>query len=106
MVPCREWSFEEGYTGRGIVTEWQLVCGRRWLLPLSSLAFLAAAIVAVPMAGLASDQVGRKPILFVAVVALLISGFGSTFARSFYFFTAVRLVVSSSASTIQVRIPR
>ncbi|XP_015513351.2 organic cation transporter protein-like [Neodiprion lecontei] len=46
-----------------IVTEWGLICERRYLLPLSTMLYLYGVVIGAWIAGVLTDRVGRLPVL-------------------------------------------
>ncbi|XP_077967854.1 organic cation transporter protein-like isoform X2 [Styela clava] len=53
------YDFEEGRSS--IVTEWDLVCDRAWILPLITMLYMSGVLVGSLMGGSLSDRFGRKP---------------------------------------------
>ncbi|CAN7937084.1 unnamed protein product, partial [Ixodes hexagonus] len=100
-VPCQEWDYEQG-SGSSIITEWNLVCDRRWLLTLAYVSYMCGAMVSAPIAGKFSDEVGRRPVICVSAVILVISGMAVCFTTTFAAFTVMRVFVAASLSGIRV----
>lgn len=100
VVHCSAWDFNRT-TGAGtILEEWSLVCENRWMTTYSAVVYMSGSFVGLVVAGLFSDRVGRRPVIFVASVILEASGLAVQSARSFYLFTALRFLVSCSVTTI------
>ncbi|EEC05934.1 solute carrier, putative [Ixodes scapularis] len=99
QVPCEEWDYE---TNGSIITEWNLVCNQRWLVPFATIIYMSGAAVAAPIMGELSDKVGRKQVIYMAVLSLLLSGMAVCFSRSVTLFLALRFWVSASVSTVQI----
>ncbi|KAG0413347.1 hypothetical protein HPB47_009535 [Ixodes persulcatus] len=85
QVPCRDWDYEPD-SGRSITSEWNLVCEQRWLLTLASL----------------SDAVGRRPIICVSVIPLVVCGMAVCFARTFHTFLVLRVIVAASVGAVRL----
>lgn len=102
IVSCSEWEYATQFRNRSIVSEWNLVCGRGRLLQLSSAAYMAGAMLGVPIAGLLSDRAGRKPVITGCVTALVFASVGCCVTRSFAMFVLTRMVVSATSSAAQV----
>ncbi|XP_075538940.1 solute carrier family 22 member 7-like [Dermacentor variabilis] len=83
--------------GDNIVSEWQLVCQRHWLLEMSLYTNFMASVEWVPMMGVAADRVGRRIVAYVSIPALLITGFTSSLTGSFQFLVAWRTVTHQLA---------
>ncbi|KAH9370319.1 hypothetical protein HPB48_007344 [Haemaphysalis longicornis] len=61
IVPCEAWEFDLNRYGNNIISEWRLVCDKRWLIELAVMTYMTASAVALPLAGLLADRVGRIP---------------------------------------------
>ncbi|KAH7931914.1 solute carrier family 22 member 7 [Rhipicephalus sanguineus] len=101
-VPCKSWHYNTTSPQDSIVSEWDLVCDRSWMLTFSSAVYMSGAIACVPVSGVAADRWGRKPVINAWVVALLVAGFGCVAASSYSLFVTSRLVVSAGTSSIAV----
>ncbi|XP_065295501.1 solute carrier family 22 member 6-like [Dermacentor albipictus] len=102
IVPCASWEFDLGEYGNNIVSHWNLVCDRRWLIDVARLVYAAASIATLPAVGALADSVGRKAVLFFTVPVVLISRTASAMPNDFQFFVGVRAVVSASTSALVV----
>ncbi|XP_065295447.1 solute carrier family 22 member 6-like [Dermacentor albipictus] len=102
IVPCASWEFDLDQYGNNIVSHWNLVCDRRWLIDVARLVYAAASIATLPAVGALADSVGRQAVLFLTVPVVLISGTASAMPNDFHFFVGVRAVVSASTSALVV----
>ncbi|CAN8001083.1 unnamed protein product, partial [Ixodes hexagonus] len=100
LIPCEDWDYD--LKGHSIITQWNLVCHRRWLLALAYVGYMSGAAVAAPIMGALSDKIGRRTVIYMSVVSALISGMAVCFASSFPAFVALRFWVSASVSTVQI----
>ncbi|KAH6939177.1 hypothetical protein HPB50_016420 [Hyalomma asiaticum] len=100
IVSCDAWDFDYAPYGNNIVSEWRLVCDRRWLIELAVLTYMIACVIALPMAGVAADRIGRKIVMNVSLVALLFAGFTTSLANSYLLFVALRIVVSVASNSL------
>ncbi|CAN8000124.1 unnamed protein product [Ixodes hexagonus] len=101
QVPCQEWDYDPG-GGRSIITEWDLVCDRRWLLNLTHPVYMGGVIASMPIAGMFSDEIGRRPVICVSVIVLVVLGMAVCFAESFLDFLILRFFVAASVSTVRM----
>ncbi|CAN8000126.1 unnamed protein product, partial [Ixodes hexagonus] len=100
-LPCKEWDYEGG-SGSSIITEWDLVCERRWLLTLANAGYVIGAIASTPIAGTLSDEVGRRPVICVSATVLVISGIAVCFTTTFAAFVVLRVFVVASVCNIRM----
>ncbi|XP_049523417.1 solute carrier family 22 member 13 isoform X2 [Dermacentor silvarum] len=100
VVPCDAWDFDTERYGNNIVSEWRLVCDRRWLVELAVLVYMAACAVFLPLVGVAADRVGRRLVMHVSLAALVAAGFATSLANSYLLFVALRIVVSAASNAL------
>ncbi|XP_037515104.2 organic cation transporter-like protein [Rhipicephalus sanguineus] len=101
-VPCESWEYATKFRNRSIVSEWDLVCQRRRLVQLSSAAYMAGAMLCVPVVGLLSDRAGRKPVITGSVSVLILAAIVCSTTHSFIVFVLSRMIVSAMSSAAQV----
>ncbi|KAH7941788.1 hypothetical protein HPB49_017573 [Dermacentor silvarum] len=117
VVPCDAgWHYETGASSdnrlhhgafgfkhdHSIVVEWDLVCDRGWIVPALTAAYMAGGVVGAPVAGIAADHIGRRPVLCIWLLLLLCSGTMLVFARNVAVFAALRFLLSAGASGVLV----
>ncbi|XP_077508536.1 solute carrier family 22 member 7-like [Amblyomma americanum] len=104
VVRCRRWQYDAVHRGNSIMSRWDLVCDQAWLLTVSKAAYMLGATLFVPLAGLASDKVGRRPAILFSVTALLAFCIGCSGSQTFAMFLVTRFFVSASSCSLQVLI--
>ncbi|XP_075557088.1 solute carrier family 22 member 7-like isoform X1 [Dermacentor variabilis] len=100
VVPCDAWDFDTERYGNNAVSEWRLVCDRRWLVELALLVYVAACVLFLPLAGAAADRVGRRRVMHASLAALVAAGFATSLANSYLLFVALRIVVSAASNAL------
>ncbi|KAH6939590.1 hypothetical protein HPB50_019930 [Hyalomma asiaticum] len=100
VVPCSSWEYDLDQYGNNIVSHWNLVCNRRWLIDVARMAYAVASMALPPVVGALADSVGRKKVICLTVPVVLISGAASAVPNDFQFFVAVRTVVSASTGAL------
>ncbi|XP_037565080.1 solute carrier family 22 member 7-like [Dermacentor silvarum] len=101
-VQCDAWQYDTASPQDSIVSQWDLVCGRAWMVPFSSAVYLSGAMMCVPVSGIVADRWGRKPVINAWVATLLVAGVGCVGASSYSLFVTSRFVVSAANSSITV----
>ncbi|XP_077557248.1 solute carrier family 22 member 7-like [Haemaphysalis longicornis] len=100
VVPCDAgWEYEKSAGERSIVGAWDLVCGRRRILSLLSAVYMAGGVLGGAGAGVLADRVGRRPVLCIMIVLLILAGIGTAFAHRILAFAVLRFVLSTAASS-------
>nr|XP_054934208.1 solute carrier family 22 member 7-like [Dermacentor andersoni] len=97
-VPCHRWDYDIANKADSVVSRWDLVCQNQWLYSLSSSVYTLGAVLFVPLAGVVSDRVGRRPTIMASAITMLFSCLGAGSSPSFGVFLVARLMVSASAS--------
>ncbi|XP_075723907.1 solute carrier family 22 member 7-like [Rhipicephalus microplus] len=104
-VPCDAgWDYDVGADSGviSIVIEWNLVCGRRWILGVLFAVYLLAGAVGASLAGVAADAIGRRPVLCTCIFLVMFSGVSLAFARTVLAFAVLRVLLSASVSSVLV----
>ncbi|KAL3188574.1 hypothetical protein MRX96_022580 [Rhipicephalus microplus] len=120
VIPCDAgWHFETGAISDGpdhhghfgkldfkhphsIVVEWNLVCGRKWIVSTLRAAYTAGGFAGAPVAGIAADRIGRRPVLCLWLVLLFFAGTMLVFALTVPVFAALRFLLSAGAAGVVV----
>ncbi|KAH7960860.1 hypothetical protein HPB49_024032 [Dermacentor silvarum] len=97
-VPCNRWDYDTERQGDSIVSRWNLVCNRRWLYSASKSTFGLAPMLFVPIAGIAADRMGRRPVLSACAISTLLGSLVAAASSSVGMFILSRLVTASMGS--------
>ncbi|KAL1425088.1 hypothetical protein MTO96_019444 [Rhipicephalus appendiculatus] len=100
VVRCSSWEYDYTQYGNNIVSAWNLVCDRLWLIDFARLLYAAASVIPMAAATLFADSIGRRTALFVTIPVVLISCVASAMPNDLQFFMIVRAVVSASTSAL------
>ncbi|XP_037087275.1 organic cation transporter protein-like [Pollicipes pollicipes] len=93
--PCHAWQFDTSQYRSTIVTEWSLVCGRRWLLSTVQASFMLGKLLGYPVLGALSDRFGRRRVsLYGSAVQLLVAS-SVALSRHYGVFLALRMLVGA-----------
>ncbi|KAH7959623.1 hypothetical protein HPB49_012545 [Dermacentor silvarum] len=89
-VPCHQWDYDIANKGDSIVSRFNLVCDREFLYDLSMVVPVIASALVAPVLGLASDQVGRKPVMLACAFGQILAAIATSFAQTYPFFVFTR----------------
>nr|XP_050029153.1 solute carrier family 22 member 16-like [Dermacentor andersoni] len=92
-VPCREWDYDIANKGDSIVSRFDLVCNQEFLYDLSTVVPMVVSALVAPALGLASDRVGRRPVMMFCAFGQLISTIGNCFAETYTCFVFTRILI-------------
>ncbi|KAK8770770.1 hypothetical protein V5799_012765 [Amblyomma americanum] len=101
-VPCHKWDYDIADKRNSIVSLFDLVCERRRLYDLSSLAYVVGYTFLAPVAGFVSDRVGKRSVLLACAFVLLLSSVGSSAAAMYASLVVTRIVAVSTGSATYI----
>lgn len=84
---CEKHVFSKKAMRKTLATEFDLVCGHEWKLPLSQSAFFAGVLVGAAVFGHLGDVLGRKNMFLVGLFETTICGIGAAMSSNFLMFT-------------------
>ncbi|XP_013792773.2 organic cation transporter protein-like isoform X1 [Limulus polyphemus] len=97
-VTCTSWEYDNSFYASTIIDEWNLVCDKAWLQSVSTTISMAGVLVAVFISGQLADRFGRRPVILLGVVILLVAGIGCAFSPSFIVFNILRFLSTFGAT--------
>lgn len=102
-IPCPgKWEYNTTFTS--IVTQWDLVCSRAYLVDLSSTFYMVGCafgcIFVVPL----GDKFGRRCVLFISLACLIILSISLAFSNTIILFIVLRFFIGilNMAATLNV----
>ncbi|GBM87585.1 Solute carrier family 22 member 5 [Araneus ventricosus] len=108
---CDSWEYDDSTYTSTIVSQWNLVCDREWLISVSNYMFIAGSLLSSTLFAYLTDKFGRKPLVCACNVLAIASGICCIFSNSFPMFAASRLLASAgvtganqAAATLMVEI--
>ncbi|XP_037078524.1 organic cation transporter protein-like [Pollicipes pollicipes] len=99
-LPCDGWVYTDVEQAPTIVSEWDLVCERRWLLSTVQASYMFGIFCGALITGVISDQFGRKLAVCGSGVAFLVSGVAAAFAQSYAAFVVLRFVLAMAGAGV------
>ena len=90
---CSSFTIDTSTFGRTLASDFSLVCDNSYLPSLSQSLYVLGYFIASIVAGYCSDRFGRKPVLWVSVIAELLCGLACAFAFSMWFFMVNRFLL-------------
>ncbi|CAN7938656.1 unnamed protein product, partial [Ixodes hexagonus] len=101
VTNCDSWYFDHSVFSWTLVEEWNLVCERSWLRPLSQSLYLTGMLFGNLIFSHVSDRFGRKVSVLLSSAMMLIFGFLGAFSSSLAMFNATRFLASLGTGGIQ-----
>ncbi|KAK8757137.1 hypothetical protein V5799_000158 [Amblyomma americanum] len=100
VVHCEQWDYDAEVAHTTIVSSWNLVCHRRWLLPLAIAVFMAGSLGFLVVGGAVADIIGRKLTILGATCVLMLAAFGGCFADTYLIYVSTRFFISGASCTL------
>ncbi|XP_068941644.1 putative solute carrier family 22 member 31 [Petaurus breviceps papuanus] len=97
--PCtRGWNFARPSAGllRTPVTQWNLVCGDGWKVPLERMSYLLGWLLGCVTLGSACDRFGRRAIFVTSLALATVLGSGVALAVSYSMLLSLRLLYGAA----------
>lgn len=93
-VPCPgPWNYNKSFTS--IVTEWDLVCDRSYLVDLSSTVHMIGCVFGCLFLMPLGDKFGRRPVLFICLVSITILSIALAFSNFIWLFISLRFFIGA-----------
>ncbi|XP_065575614.1 organic cation transporter protein-like [Artemia franciscana] len=87
---CQSWKYDTKYYGNTIVTQWDLVCDRRWLESFAQTVYMIGVLIGSPIHGSMADKYGRKRVLCITATIQLFLGVAVSFCNSYNLYVSAR----------------
>ncbi|GFQ73087.1 organic cation transporter-like protein, partial [Trichonephila clavata] len=91
---CDSWEYDHSFYASTVVTEWNLVCDKEWLISMSKSIFVVGNIISATLLSYFADKFGRKPIILICSILSIVSAITCAFASSFIMFAVARLFIA------------
>lgn len=100
---CLRYDYDTGLFDNTIVSEWDLVCERRWLASFTQMMLQLGILIGSIVFGFMSDRYGRKLTFLFSVTSLIAFGFAVPFSPDYVSFTVLRFLMGfATAGTMVV----
>lgn len=100
--PCHSWDYDKAVYGDTLLSQYNMVCDRSYLIQLSYMCLTGASVVSAAVSGWLIDRCGRRAVAVLASWLQLICGIAEIYAPSLAAFITLRfflfLFISFSVS--------
>jgi len=99
---CTKFMFDTSQFKETVVTQWDLVCDKKYLTELDTSSFMAGKLIGAFVLGLISDVIGRRKVFFSSILLLIVSGVLAYFAPWYSLYLIARLMagIANSGTTL------
>ncbi|KAK2715488.1 hypothetical protein QYM36_010185 [Artemia franciscana] len=98
LEKCMEWEYDQTYYGSTIVTEWDLVCDRRWMRAAAQSIFMFGVLFGAAILGPMADKYGRMKIFYASSVLQVLFGVGAAFCYHYIAFVICKFFLGMFGS--------
>lgn len=99
-ISCESWEYDVSFYESTMVDEWDLVCGREWLISVAKTVYMVGFLVSVTICGQLSDRFGRRPVVIICLCVFLIAGILTLMSTNFLMFIVLRFFVALGLTTV------
>lgn len=99
-IACDSWEYDNSVYHSTVLSEWNLVCDREWLVSMSKSIFLAGYFISSTLFGYLADKYGRRLIIAVCNVIAVVSAVICIFSTSFLMFAICRFFISVGVTAV------
>ncbi|KAF8778842.1 Organic cation transporter protein like [Argiope bruennichi] len=97
-LQCDSWEYDDSIYKSTVLSQWNLVCDREWLISLSKSVFIAGYFLSATVFGYLADKFGRRPIIAMCNAIALVSAISSLFSTSFLMFAITRFFIAAGVT--------
>ena len=87
---CTRWVYDDSIYKSTVVTEWDLVCGRKPLLSMLQSLLMLGGIAGSLIGGKLADRFGRRPVFLPAMLLIIACSFSAALVGDYVSFAVVR----------------
>ncbi|XP_035220819.1 solute carrier family 22 member 5-like [Stegodyphus dumicola] len=91
---CESWVYDESIYKSTIVSEWDLVCDRKWLTSVAKSIYMFGHLVACVAFGQLSDRIGRRPVILLCYFLFFWCSVATIFVNSIGIFIFLRFFLA------------
>ncbi|CAH0760456.1 unnamed protein product, partial [Diatraea saccharalis] len=99
---CLSYEYDTGQFDNTIVSEWDLICERKWLASFTQMVLQLGILVGSIVFGFLADRFGRKITFLISVTSVIVVGFGVPFSPNYTIFTILRFLLGFATAGTMV----
>ncbi|XP_054723515.1 organic cation/carnitine transporter 2-like, partial [Uloborus diversus] len=100
-VSCESWEYDSSFYTNTLTQEYDLVCGRDWLISFTQFNYMAGMMCGVFIFGHLADRFGRQIILNLSVTLMIVASVIAAFSPSYTFFSVARFCLALGVAGTQ-----
>ncbi|XP_043212886.1 organic cation transporter protein-like [Amphibalanus amphitrite] len=97
---CTRWVFDKSMYESTVVTEWNLVCGRKPMLSMLQSVLMLGGIAGALLGGQLTDRFGRRPVFLPVMLLVMACSFSAALVGDYVSFVVIRGITGFCMSTM------
>ncbi|KAL7637232.1 UNVERIFIED_CONTAM: hypothetical protein RMT77_011944 [Armadillidium vulgare] len=94
MRECDSWVFDRNVYVSTIVSEWDLVCDRKWLMSTAQSSYMVGILLGAVICSALSDKFGRRLVSLTCTALFIVSTISTAFSNALITFLILRFIVA------------
>lgn len=99
---CDSWVFDQSVFQSTLVSEFSLVCDRRWMMATVQASYMSGLLVGSLVMGQLSDRFGRRTMCVACAAAVAVVGISAAFVETYVQFLALRFIIAVLCAGLMV----
>ncbi|GFT66285.1 organic cation transporter protein [Nephila pilipes] len=99
-IACDSWEYDRSVFRNTVLSEWNLVCDKEWLVSMTKSIFIAGYFLSAIVFGYLADRIGRKSVIIIANAISLIFSIVCAFSTSFIMFAVCRFFIAAGVTGV------
>ncbi|CAL1299081.1 unnamed protein product [Larinioides sclopetarius] len=94
-IPCDSWEYDDSVYVSTLLSKFNMVCDKEWLVSISKSVFIAGYFVSNSLFGYLSDKFGRKPVIALSDTVAVVASIICAFSISYPMFLVCRFFIAA-----------
>ncbi|XP_061714196.1 solute carrier family 22 member 6-like isoform X2 [Cydia pomonella] len=102
LVKCESFEYNLSVFTRTIITEWNLVCDRQWMVNFTQVVLMCGFLIGSIIFGNVADKYGRKTPLMISIVIQTLMSYAASFVPSYWMFLVCRFILALASGGVGI----
>ncbi|XP_063534938.1 organic cation transporter protein-like [Cydia strobilella] len=102
LVKCESFEYNLSVFTKTIITEWDLVCDRQWMVNFTQVVLMCGFLFGSIIFGNVADKHGRKTPLMISIVIQTLMSYAASFVPSYWMFLVCRFILALASGGVGI----